>query len=122
MTTSPPDLVTTAPLPAARHCIATSCGTTALVAALGALDLGPGDEVILPAWSWVSCFTAVVRSGAKPVLAEINDTFCLDPAEIDRLATPRTKAVLVVHYQGAAAEMDEILQAARRQGIAVLED
>jgi len=105
-----------------RFALAVTSGTAALETALGALGIGPGDEVILPAWSWVSCFTAVVRSGAKPVLAEINDTFCLDPAEIDRLATPRTKAVLVVHYQGAAAEMDEILQAARRQGIAVLED
>lgn len=105
-----------------RFALAVTSGTAALETALGALGVGPGDEVILPAWSWVSCFTAVVRSGAKPVLAEINDTFCLDPAEIDRLATPRTKAVLVVHYQGAVAEMDETMQAARRRGIAVLED
>lgn len=97
-------------------------GTAALEVALGALGVGPGDEVLLPAWSWVSCFTAVVHLGAKPVLAEINSTLCLDPSEIDRLCTPRTKAVIVVHYQGAAAEMEEILAAARRRGIAVLED
>ena len=105
-----------------RFALAVTSGTAALETALGALGVGLGDEVILPAWSWVSCFTAVVRLGAKPVLAEINDTFCLDPAEIDRLATPRTKAVLVVHFQGVVAEMDEILEAARRRGIAVLED
>jgi len=124
--TSPPMAATLerelAQVAGTRFALAVTSGTAALETALGALGVGPGDEVILPAWSWVSCFTAVVRLGAKPVLAEINDTFCLDPAEIDRLATPRTKAVLVVHYQGAVAEMDEIMQAARRRGIAVLED
>lgn len=97
-------------------------GTAALEVALGALGVGPGDEVLVPAWSWVSCFTTVAHLGARPVLAEINDTLCLDPSEIDRLCSPRTKAVIVVHYQGAAAEMEEILAAAKRQRIAVLED
>lgn len=104
------------------YALAVTSGTAALEVALGALGVGPGDEVILAGWSFISCFTSVVRVGAKPVLAEINDTFCIDPAEIDRLTTPRTKAVIVVHYQGVAAEMDEILAAAKRHNIAVLED
>jgi len=105
-----------------RFALAVTSGTAALEVALGALGVGPGDEVILTAWSWISCFTAIVHLGGTPVLAEIDDTLCLDPAEIDRLHTPRTKAVLVVHYQGVAADMDPIMAAANRLGIAVVED
>ncbi len=102
--------------------LATSSGTAALEAALAAIAIGPGDEVIVPAWSWLSCVTAVVRMGARPVLAEIDASLNLDPAEIDRLATPRTRAVLVVHYQGAAADMATIQQKAHRHGLFVIED
>jgi 8-amino-3,8-dideoxy-alpha-D-manno-octulosonate transaminase len=84
--------------------------------------VGPGDEVIVPAWSWISCFTAVVRVGARPVLAEIDETFCLAPGEIARLATPRTRAVLLVHYQGAAADMDALVSEAAAAGVPILED
>src|SRR5438552_3764136 len=92
-----------------KYALAVTSGTAALEVALGALGIGPGDEVILPAWSWISCFTAIVRVGAMPVLAEIDDTFCLAAGEITRLANDRTKAVLLVHYQGVAADMDKIL-------------
>src|SRR3954465_964444 len=92
-----------------RFALAVTSGSAALEVALGALGVGPGDEVIVPAWSWVSCFTAVVRVGGKPVLAEIDDTLCLAPGEITRLANERTKCVLLVHYQGVAADMDQIL-------------
>ena len=105
-----------------RFTLAVTSGTAALEVALGALSIGPGDEVILPAWSWISCFTAIVHLGGKPVLAEIDDTLCLAPSEIARRCTSRTKAVLVVHYQGVAADMDPILAAAGQAGIAVLED
>jgi 8-amino-3,8-dideoxy-alpha-D-manno-octulosonate transaminase len=70
----------------------------------------------------VSCFTAVVRVGARPVLAEIDDTFCLAPGEIARLAGRRTKAVIVVHFQGIAADMEPLLREAEAAGIALLED
>lgn len=106
----------------ARYALAVTSGSAALEVALAALGVGPGDEVIVPAWSWVSCFTAIVRVGGKPVLAEIDETLCLAPSEIARLRTPRTKAVLVVHYQGVAADMEPILAEARQAGIAVLED
>jgi 8-amino-3,8-dideoxy-alpha-D-manno-octulosonate transaminase len=105
-----------------KFALGVTSGTAAVEVALAALGVGPGDEVIVPAWSWVSCFTAIIRVGATPVLAEINDTFCLAPGEIARLKTPNTKAVLVVHYQGVAAEMDELLAEARQHGVKLLED
>ena len=102
--------------------LAVSSGTGALETAMAAAGIGPGDEVIVNAWSWVSCFTSIVRIGARPVLAEIDETLNLDPAEIGRLATPRTRAVIVVHYQGVAAEMESICHEAHRRGIFVIED
>ena len=104
------------------YVLAVSSGTAALEIVLGAAGIGPGDEVIVPAWSWISCFTSVVRSGARPVLAEVDASLCLDPAEIARLTTPRTKAVLVVHFQGAAAAMEPIVLAAHGRGLFVIED
>lgn len=102
--------------------LAVSSGTAALEVAYAAAGIGPGDEVIVPAWSWISCFTAIVRVGARPVLCEIDDTLNIDPAEIARWSTPRTKAVSVIHYQGVAAEMDRIVQAAHQRGLFVVED
>ncbi len=104
------------------YALAVTSGTAALETALAALGIGPGDEVIVPAWSWVSCFTSVVRMGALPVLAEIDETFCLAKGEITRLVTPRTKAVMVLHYQGVAADMDDLMAEARAAGIRVIED
>jgi dTDP-4-amino-4,6-dideoxygalactose transaminase len=105
-----------------EYVLAVSSGTAALEVVLGAAGIGPGAEVIVPAWSWISCFTSVVRCGARPVLAEVDASLCLDPAEIARLKTPRTKAVLVVHYQGASADMEPIVLAAHRRGLFVIED
>lgn len=124
---SPPPMVATLEREAAvligtRFALAVTSGTAALEVALGALGVGPGDEVIVPAWSWVSCFTAVVRVGGRPVLAEVDDTLCLAPGEITRLRTARTKAALVVHFQGVAADLEALLAEARAAGIALLED
>jgi dTDP-4-amino-4,6-dideoxygalactose transaminase len=124
---APPAMVATlerevAALLGVRFVLGVTSGSAALETALGALGVGPGDEVIVPAWSWVSCFTAIVRVGGKPVLAEVDDTLCLAPGEILRLRTPRTKAVLVVHFQGVAADLDALLAEARTAGIALLED
>ncbi len=102
--------------------IATSSCAGALELGLAALGIGPGDEVILPAWSWISCFTAVVRVGAMPVLAEIDETFCLAPGELTRLTTPKTKAVMIIHFQGVAADMEKLSAEAHSNGIKVLED
>lgn len=105
-----------------KYALAVTSGTAALEVALGALGVGPGDEVILAAWSWISCYTSVVRLGARPVLAEIDETFCIAPGEISRLKTARTKVVIVVHFQGVAADMEPILKEAQTAGIKVLED
>ena len=105
-----------------KYALGVTSGTAALEVALSALGVGPGDEVILTAWGWISCFSSIVRLGALPVLAEIDDTFCLAPGEIARLSNERTKAVLIVHYQGAAADMDPLLAEASTAGIPVLED
>jgi len=102
--------------------LAVTSGSAALEVAMAAAGIGPGDEVIVNAWSWVSCFTSIVRVGARPVLAEIDDTLNLDPAEIGRLATPRTRAVIVVHYQGVAAEMEPIRHEAHKRSLFVIED
>jgi 8-amino-3,8-dideoxy-alpha-D-manno-octulosonate transaminase len=105
-----------------KYALAVTSGTAALECALAALGCGPGDEVIVPAWSWISCFTAVVRVGAKPVLAEIDETFCLAPGEISRLANEKTKAALLVHYQGVAAYLNAITRECHSHGIKLLED
>ena len=105
-----------------KFALAVSSGTTALEVALGALGIGPGDEVVIPVWSWDSCFTSVVRVGALPVLAEINNTLCIDPSEIARLKTPRTKSVMVVHYQGVASDMSAIVREARKADLKIIED
>lgn len=105
-----------------KYALAVTSGTAALEIALAALGVGPGDEVIIPAWSWLSCFTAVVRLGALPVMAEIDDTFCIASGEITRLKTPRTKVVMMMHYQGVAADMDTLMAEAAREGVPVLED
>src|SRR5438045_2589213 len=105
-----------------KYALAVTSGTAALEVALAAMGIGPGDEVIVPAWSWISCFTAIVRVGALPVLAEIDDTFCLAPGEITRLRNDNTKVVLVVHYQGASADMEKIAAEAHSNGLRILED
>lgn len=104
------------------YSLAVTSGSAALEVALGAMGVGPGDEVIVPAWSWVACFTSIVRLGARPVLAEVDETFCLAPGEIRRLCTPRTRAAMVIHYQGAAAEMDALVQESEETGVPLLED
>lgn len=105
-----------------RYALAVNSGTSALQAALAALEVGPGDEVILPAWTWHSCFHAVVLAGALPVCAEIDESFNLDPARIEPLITPNTKVLMIVHLQGNPADMDRLLPLARRHNLKVLED
>jgi 8-amino-3,8-dideoxy-alpha-D-manno-octulosonate transaminase len=105
-----------------QYALAVNSGTTALEAALAALEIGPGDEVIVPAWTWHSCFHAVVRHGALPVCAEIDESFNLDPARVEAAISPRTKVMMIVHLQGNPADMDRLLPVARKRGLKVLED
>jgi dTDP-4-amino-4,6-dideoxygalactose transaminase len=99
-----------------------SC-TSALEVAVRLTGAGSGDEVVLPSFTFVSCANAVIRAGARPIFAEIDpDTLNIDPAAIERALTPRTRAVIVVHYAGRACDMAAIMDLARRHQIRVIED
>jgi dTDP-4-amino-4,6-dideoxygalactose transaminase len=105
-----------------RALLTTSC-THALEMASLLLDLRPGDEVIVPSFTFVSTVNAFVLRGARPVFIDIRpDTLNLDERQLERLITPRTRAVFVVHYAGVGCEMDEILSIARRAELQVVED
>jgi len=105
-----------------RALVTTSC-THALEMAALLLEIGPGDEVIVPAFTFVSTANAFVQRGARPVFCDIRpDTLNLDETQLESLITPQTKAIVPVHYAGVGCEMDAILEIARRNGVAVVED
>jgi len=106
----------------ARYALAVTSGTAALECSMAALGIGPGDEVILPAWTWHSCASSVIRAGALPVFAEIDESFNIDPSDIEHRITPATKLIMAVHLQGNPADMERILAVARKHRIRVLED
>jgi perosamine synthetase len=106
-----------------RHGVAFFNGTVALHTALLALGIGPGHEVIVPSFTFFSTVSSVVHVGATPVFADVSETnFGLDPLDVERRITGRTKAVMPVHYGGFPAEMAEIVSIADDHGIAVIED
>lgn len=107
----------------ARRALLTTSGTAALEMAALLLDIGPGDEVIVPSFTFVSTANAFVLRGAVPVFADVrSDTLNIDESRIESLITSRTRAIIVVHYAGVACEMDAILAVAARHGIPVVED
>jgi dTDP-4-amino-4,6-dideoxygalactose transaminase len=106
----------------ARYALAVTSGTAALQCAVNALGIGPGDEVILPAWTWHSCYSAIVLAGALPVFAEIDESFNLDPSDIEHRITPDTKAIMAAHLQGNPCDLDRILAVARKHNVRVIED
>jgi 8-amino-3,8-dideoxy-alpha-D-manno-octulosonate transaminase len=97
-----------------RFALAVTSGTAALDCAVAGLGIGPGDEVIVPAYTWWSDYTCVVHAGALPVFADIDRTFNLDPADFERKITPRTKVVIAVHLLGGPCDMDPIMEVARK--------
>lgn len=106
----------------ARYGVAVGSGTGALHVALTALGLGPGQEAIIPAYLWVSVAAAVVQRGAIPVLCEVDDSYCLDPADVRRKLTPRTRVIIHIHMSGATGNLQEVRAIARQHGAALLED
>jgi 8-amino-3,8-dideoxy-alpha-D-manno-octulosonate transaminase len=105
-----------------KYALAVTSGTTALQTAVAALQIGPGDEVIIPAWTWHSCFNAVVLAGGLPICAEVDETFNLDPSDVERHITPATKALMIVHLQGNPAEVEPLMAIARKHNLKVIED
>ncbi len=105
-----------------RHALAVNSGTAALSIALGALGVGPGDEVLLPGYMWVSCVASVVRAGAIPHLVDVDDTFCMATEDLERKIGPHTRAVILVHMSGAPGAINQVAEACRRRGVYLIED
>ena len=107
----------------ARHAIATTSATTALHLCTAALGLGPGEEVVVPAFTWITSANAAEYVGARAVFADVSpETFNLDPESVEAAITPQTRAIVAVHLFGLSAEMEEINSLARRHQLAVIED
>lgn len=107
----------------ARHCIAVSNGTVAIETALIALDVGMGDEVIVPDYTFVASASAVVATNAIPIFCDINsDTFIMDVDKVQSLITPRTRAIVAVHLGGNPVEMDRLCEIAGKHHIKIVED
>jgi len=106
----------------ARYAVGVTSGTGALMTALAALGVGPGDEVIVPTYTWVATINAVVHLGAVPVFVDIDDTLTMDPTKLEAAVTPCTKAILPVHMRGAGADMGPILDVAARHHLYIVED
>lgn len=107
----------------ASHAIACASGSDALLLALMAYDVGPGDEVILPSFTFFATASAVARLGAKPVFVDLDEnTWCLDPDLVARAVTRATKAILPVHLYGQCAEMEPLAKIASTHGLALIED
>ncbi|MGH2922261.1 MAG: DegT/DnrJ/EryC1/StrS family aminotransferase [Gaiellaceae bacterium] len=108
----------------ARHAIAVANGTAALHLALLAVDLGPGDEVVLPSLNFVAAANAIRHTGATPVFCDVlgDGDLNLDPADVEAAVTPATKAILALHYGGFACDMDAVSAVASKHGLRVVED
>jgi dTDP-4-amino-4,6-dideoxygalactose transaminase len=106
----------------ARYALAVNSGTGALISALTALGVGPGCEVIVPAFLWVASVGAVVSLNAIPVLCEVDDSLCMDPADLEKKITSRTKVILPIHMAGTPCNMEAIMAIAKKHNLLVLED
>jgi perosamine synthetase len=110
-------------LTGAKHCLATASGTAALCTALGALDVGPGDEVVIPPYTFIATYNVVVLNYALPVFVDTDlESFQIDPTKIEAAISPQTKAILPVHIGGYPADLDQILTVADKHKVPVIED
>ena len=106
----------------AKHALCVNAGSSALICALIGAGISEGDEVIVPAYTWNATPNAVLASRALPVLAEVDESLTLDPADVERRITPRTRAILAVHMRGAPAAIDELVGIARQHDLVLIED
>ena len=105
-----------------NHCLCLASGTGALIASLAALGVRPGDEVIVPGYTFIATAIAALAVGAIPVVAEINETMTLDMDDVERKITPNTKCVIPVHIQGFPCDMERLMQLKEKYGFYVVED
>lgn len=105
-----------------EHAVGVTSGTAALIVALRALGVGPGDEVIVPAATFYGCVNAVVACQAVPIFADLDESVSISAASVENVITPRTRAVMAVHWRGAAADVHPLLDVGKRRGVAILED
>jgi len=105
-----------------KHALAVNSGTGALTCALTALGIGPGCEVVVPAFLWVASIGSIIQVGAIPVICEVDDSFNLDPVALRRCLTPRTKLIMLIHMAGAPCDLEAIFAIADQHGIPVMED
>ena len=107
----------------APHCLTTGSGTAALHMALAAVGVGPGDEVLVPAYTFLATASCVLHQMAIPIFVDIEpQTYTIDPARIEAAITPRTRAIIPVHIQGCPAEMDTIVRIAQQHNLHIIED
>ena len=106
----------------AKHALCVNAGSSALICALIGAGIGEGDEVIVPAYTWNATPNAVLASRALPVLAEVDESLTLDPADVERRITSRTRAILPVHMRGAPAAIDELMAIAKQHDLVLIED
>jgi len=106
----------------AKYCVAVNSGTGALMCCLAALGIGPGDEVIVPGYTFIASISSIILSKAIPVLAEIDESLTIDPEDIKKKITNRTKAIMPVHMLGNPCDMDRIMQIAKEHDLLVIED
>jgi dTDP-4-amino-4,6-dideoxygalactose transaminase len=106
----------------AKYCLGVSSGTGALMDCIAALGIGAGDEVIVPGYTFIASISSIILSNAIPVLAEVDESLTLDPKDVEKKITPKTKAIMPVHMLGNPCDMDSIMQIAKKHGLYVIED
>lgn len=106
----------------AKHALFVNSGTSALALCLASWEIGPGDEVIVPAYTYIATASAVISVGAVPVIAEIDESLGLDPEDVLKKITPHTKAVIPVHMQGVPAKLDALRRIAKEKNLVIIED
>lgn len=105
-----------------KHALLVNSGTSALNVAMAAADVGPGDEVLLPGFLWVACLASIVRAGGIPRLVDVDDTFTMDPNDLEQKINERTKAVLLVHMSGTCGDVERIRDICQARGVLLIED
>lgn len=105
-----------------NYALAVNSGTGALITAMNAFGIGPGDEVIIPSFMWIATVAAIINANAIPVICEVDDSFTIDPVDLEKKITDRTALIVAVHMAGAPTDMDAVMDIALRHGLPVLED